>query len=333
VFYILHGEEEFARSEALGQLRARFAGSDPAMTDLNTTVLNGAKLTLGELHHACDTIPFMAERRITIVHDLLSRLIAKGKGGTGKSDKAFLQDLVAYLPDLPPTTALIFVEAKALPSSHPVVKLALSQKGDGKEFVQQFKPTKAWDLPQWIRARVKKRGGRIEPQAVKLLAALVGTDLRLLDGEIEKLLLYADGQPIDDEAVLALVSLARETSIFDLVDCVGRREADRALKLLHRMLDEGAAPLYLLTMLARQIRILIQVSELQAQGLAQDQIAGELKLHPYVVKKGLAQAQNFDLDQLEAAHRHLVDTDLSIKTGRLPDVLALDMLVVALTND
>jgi DNA polymerase-3 subunit delta len=85
-------------------------------------------------------------------------------------------------------------------------------------------------------------------------------------------------------------------------------------------------------MLARQIRILIQVSELQGQGLAQDQIAGELKLHPYVVKKGLAQAPNFTMSQLEEAYALLVDTDWAIKTGEMEDELALDLLVVSLTR-
>jgi DNA polymerase-3 subunit delta len=128
------------------------------------------------------------------------------------------------------------------------------------------------------------------------------------------------------------VSLAREANIFDLVDCVGRREADRALRLLHRMLDEEAAPLYLLTMLARQIRILIQVSELREQGHTPKEIASRLKMHPYVVDKGLAQSRNFSMAQLEAAYQRLVETDWAIKAGRSEDVLALDMLVVALTD-
>jgi len=165
-----------------------------------------------------------------------------------------------------------------------------------------------------------------------MLAALVGNDLRLLDQEIDKLLLYADGQQVTTEEVRALVSRARETSIFDLVDCVGRRQTGKALLLLHRLLDDGEAPLYLLAMLARQIRILIQVSELRAQGLNQQEVAKRLKLHPYVVEKGLAQARNFEMPQLEAAHSQLVETDWAIKTGKMEDVLALDTLVVALTG-
>jgi DNA polymerase-3 subunit delta len=165
-----------------------------------------------------------------------------------------------------------------------------------------------------------------------LLATQIGADLRLLDQEIDKLLLYTNGRAVQPSDVTAMVSRARETSIFDLVDCVGRRETDEALRLLHHLLDDGAAPLYLLAMISRQIRILIQVADLASEGLSQQQMARQLKLHPYVVEKGLAQSRQFSMAQLEQAHQKLVETDHSIKTGRVEDVLALDLLVVELTH-
>jgi DNA polymerase III delta subunit len=51
-----------------------------------------------------------------------------------------------------------------------------------------------------------------------------------------------------------------------------------------------------------------------------------------VVKKGLAQAPNFAMSQLEKAYTLLVDTDWQIKTGEMEDELALDLLVVSLTR-
>jgi DNA polymerase-3 subunit delta len=98
------------------------------------------------------------------------------------------------------------------------------------------------------------------------------------------------------------------------------------------MLEDLAAPLYLLSMIARQIRILLQISELQGQGLAEREIATRLKLHPYVTKKGLAQARHLSKDQLRDAHKRIVETDWSIKTGEVDDKLALDLLVVDLSR-
>lgn len=338
MFYIFHGEDEFGQAEELAGLRGKLAAGDPVMADLNTSILDGSHLTLDELRQVCDSIPFMAERRLGIVHGLLSRLAPgrKAKGQEPVQDeepawkRSFLRDLAEYLPALPPTTRLIFVEDKALSASHPILLLAKAEGKKQKAYTKLFERPKDSELSGWIERRARSKGGAISREAVVALAALVGSDLRLLDQEIEKLLLYADGRQVTTEDVQALVSRARETSMFDLVDCVGRRQADRALRLLHRLLDEGEAPLYVLAMLARQIRILIQVSELRAKGLSQQQMADRLKLHPYVVEKGLAQARNFDMAQLEAAHQRVVNTDWSIKTGRTDEILALDLLVTDL---
>jgi DNA polymerase-3 subunit delta len=341
VFYILHGDDEFSRAEAVAQLRANLAEKDPAMAELNTAFLDGRQVAMGELRHACDTIPFMADKRLVIVQGLLGRLAAsrRAKKGTTSAPEeepawkpAFVAELGEYLPRLPEKTRLIFVETRTLPSGNPILKLGRTEEVTGKAFVKAFELPKQRDLPAWIRRRTRDKGGQISHEAVNMLAALVGRDLRLLDLEIDKLLTYTDGQQVTAADVRALVSRAREISIFDLVDAIGLRQTDRALRLLHAMLADLAAPLYLLSMIARQIRILLQVSELLAQGLGESDIASQLKLHPYVTKKGVAQAHNFSRGQLKDAHNRLVETDWSIKTGKIHDELALDLLVVDLSQ-
>jgi DNA polymerase-3 subunit delta len=341
VFYVFHGENELDRAEELAKLRGQLAGGDAAMADLNTTVLDGKGLTLGELRHACDTIPFMADKRLVIVHGLLGRLApaqrAQGtgpsKGNEAKRKEAYLADLEAYLPLLPPKTRLVFVESKTLSATHPILKLVAAEGQEIGGFSKLFKLPRQEDLPRWILKRTQAKGAAISSEAAATLAELVGDDLRLLDLEIDKLAIYADGRQITSREVGLLVSRAREMSIFDLVDCVGRRQADRALRLLHQLQDDGAESFYLLAMLARQVRILIQVKELRSQGLNQHEATSRLKLHPFVVKKAWAQAQNFAMAQLEAAHQRLVDTDWAIKTGEIEEVLALDMLVVGLAEN
>ena len=356
MFYIFHGENEFDRDEALARLRrsltAGHPGSpgrdDPAMVELNTTVFDGSRLTLGELRHVCDAIPFMAGCRLVIVHGLLTRLASGRKAEEQDSaadqdptwKRTFRDELVKYLPNLPPTTRLIFVEPKTLSTSDPVLKLAQEQKkaeeGQGKEgkdqgFEMAFHLPKEKDLVVWIQNRVRDGNGRISGDAAAMLAMLIGRDLRSLDHEIDKLLTYTGGErPVSAEDVRTLVSRARETSVFDLVDCVGRRETARALQWLHYLLEQGEHPLQVLTMLARQVRILIQVSELRRQGLVSQEIAGQLAVAPWMADKFLDQAQKFDMAQLEAAHRRLVETDWAIKTGQMEETLALDLLVVGL---
>lgn len=334
MFYIFHGEDEFGQAEELLSLRHRLAAGDPAMADLNTNLLDGNRLTLDELVHVCNSIPFLSDRRLVIVYNLLSRLSQSAKEREGEEagqKRRLLEGLTAYLSTLPPTTRLVFVENKTLPSSHPILQLARSKEKERQALVRLFAKPKDSELPRWIEERVRSQKGSISREAASLLAVLIGDNLRQLEQEIEKLLLYADGRQICQEDVQTLVSRARETRVFDLVDCVGQRQTNKALLLLHRLLEEGEDPLSLLAMLARQIRILIQAKELQAKGLTPPEITERLGLHPYVVEKGLHQARNFTMAQLEAAHQYLVDTDWALKTGATEERLALELLVINLT--
>jgi DNA polymerase-3 subunit delta len=156
--------------------------------------------------------------------------------------------------------------------------------------------------------------------------------LRRLDNEIEKLLTYRANQPIRGEDVRALVASVTESSVFDLVDAVGRRETNRALQLLHDQLWRNAAPIYLLSMITRQFRLLLQMRDLSERGKTVDQAVAQLKLHPFVARKTADQARNFSLAQLEAIYRKLLDADIAIKTGRSEPMLALDLLIVELTR-
>jgi DNA polymerase-3 subunit delta len=319
MFYLFHGEDEFSRSETLADFKKRMG--DPGLVELNTTVLDGRKVTLGELQHACDSVPFMADRRLVIVEGLLTRLEPKGQ-------KEYLEELTQYLKHLPETTRLALVENKSIGKNNPVHRLALA---DERGHVKEFKPPQKRGLNRWIEERVKKKGGQISAAVTETLAAFVGNDLRLLDQEIEKLVAYVNGaRPISENDVRLLVSYVQEANVFEMVDALGQRDAQRAAKLLHQLLDEGEHPLRLLGMIVRQFRIMIQVKELSERGMSQQKMAARLKLHPFVVKKAVRQAMNFSMEQLEAIYRRLLETDVAIKTGQMDEVLALDMLVVGL---
>jgi len=330
MFYLFHGEDEFSRSETLAEFKEKMG--DPGLAELNTTVFDGSKVTLGELQHACSSVPFMADRRLVIVEGLLTRLESKGEERALSAwQKEYLEGLTQYLKRLPETTRLVFVEDRSISQSNPVHRLALAKEGG---HVKEFKPPQGKELNRWIEERVKKKGGQIKPAAVEELAAFVGSDLRLLDQEVEKLVVYVNwAHPIGEDDVRLLVSRVQEANIFEMVDALGQRDGQQAARLLHQLLDGGEHPLALLGMIVRQFRIMIQVKELNEQGLTQQDIAARLRLHPFVVKKAMRQAMNFPMEQLEAIYRQLLETDVAIKMGQMDEVLALDMLVVGLSRE
>lgn len=319
-FYVFHGSDEFSRAETLAEFKRKLG--PPDTVDLNTTELDGTRVTWAELRQACDAIPFLAEKRLVIVRGLLAHIAAR------TSTSSFLDRLVAYLPQLPPTTRLVFIEPAALPAKHPIIRMA---QRTGLGYVKRFEPPKDRALPAWVRKRVRRHGGEITGEAAEQLAQVVGRDLRRLDQEIVKLVTYTAAQrPITGQDVVALVPYVQEAIVFDMVDALGRRDGRTAARTLHRLLEGGEHPHGLLGMIIRQFRLLIQVHELKAQGATPADIARTLKLHPFPAKKLYGQADHFTAGQLEKIYRHLLATDVAIKTGQVEIEVALDLLVAGL---
>lgn len=327
MLYILHGEDEFSRAEAIADMRSKM---DPVVGELNTAILDGRNLTLGELQAACDAMPFMAERRLVIVHDLLSSA-GGGKGSRrGQREKPSeaepkrMEGLEEYLPQLPESARLVLSESRALPDSHKLLRRAKELGA----YVRRFDLPQGAELEQWIAQRAQSKGVGIDRNAVALLTGFIGPNLRLLDQELEKLATYLGGSgTIGREEVKRLVSSLQEANIFHMVDALGSRDGRRALTLLRRLLDENAAPLYLLTMIVRQFRLLLQAQELAAKGATPAEMAREMQSPAFVVRKCAQQARNFTPGELRAILAQLLDIDVGIKTGRVAGPLALDLFV------
>ncbi len=338
MFYILHGENELERTELVTDLKHKIG--DETVRDLNVTTLDGRKTTLSEIQHAADAIPFLADKRLVVIEGLLTRLASRGKGKAsdeGEDESApsgtakeFLNGLLAYLPKLPDSTRLVFLETQSIKPTHPVLKLA--EKQSGKTVIEFPQPQMA-ELAQWIVKRAKKHGGEIDRVAANKLAAMIGGDLRRIDQELIKLITYVNAQrAVTEKDVTLLVADLGLSNIFDMVDALGKRDGKKASRELHHLLDQGENALGMLAMIVRQFRLLIQVKELSDRSLSPDAIAKELKLHPFVAKKIGEQARNFTLPQLETIYRKLLDIDVEIKTGQTSDVLALDLLVAGLAS-
>lgn len=316
MFYIFHGDDTHTQQETLTTLISKMG--DPSMLDLNTTRLE-SNVSFAELQQAAGAIPFLASVRLVIVKALLST----------KPAPAFIEQLVHYLPQMPETTRLFFLETKALPAKHPLIKLAEKEETG---YVKKFSRPEGSALERWIRDQVAVRHGRIQPRAVHLLAGNLGGNLEMLANEVEKLVLYkGEGEEITTEDVTLLSPYAAEANIFDLVDALGNRNSKKAALLLQQKFSEGTDPFYLFSMIIRQFRLLIQVKELAETGKRPLAISQELKLHNFVVGKLYQQGQGFSLAQLEQIYRHLLDIDVGVKTGRHDMVTALNLLVAALT--
>ncbi len=318
----IYGDDTFQVQEKVQAMKKAFKEKfDP--TGLNTAEFpaqNKTKLEPGEVLQAIKSLPFMGDRRMVIIRDLVTN-----------TKKADMDIWVDGLKSSPQSSIVIFWETTSPKTlEKKAIFKALKDEADVHHY--PFPELDGTKLGKWIATRVKERGGTIGRQAMQGLIERVGPDLWQMDHEISKLVSFASGKQIDLEMVDRLVHASFEGKIFDLIDAISRRQPKQALKLLEEERWSGANDHYLLTMLGRQVRILLGARALldENPAVTKQELASALSVHPFVAQKALQQARGFNMDTLRSAHDLLFEFDQKLKTGQIDAKLAVDLTTTKL---
>jgi len=135
---------------------------------------------------------------------------------------------------------------------------------------------------------------------------------------------------IEERDVFEMVRGKLDTNIFSLTDAIGAGNKGQALKLLEEQIESGAAETYLLSMILRQFKIILRIRAALDLGGNGKSIASSLKLHPFIVQKGISQARFFSLDSLKKIISRLVRMDYELKTGQGDLKTGLALLIAGL---
>ncbi len=309
--YLLYGEETYLRRQYRDKLKAALVPQEDAM---NCSVYSGKDINANEVVDLAGTMPFFAERRVVIVEN----------SGWFKSGNDQIAALVKSLPD---TTCMIFVEAEV--DKRGKLYKAVTANGCAALCEMQDEAT----LRKWVMGLLKKENKTITPDALNLLLDKTGTNMENIRREVEKLVCYRyyeDGITAADVEELCIVQI--QNQIFDMVEAVAQKKQKQALGLYYNLLALKEAPMKILALTARQFHMLLQVKEMKSKGYQESDIARQTGLNPYFLKKKyIPQAAQFKLPQLEAALRTCVEAEENIKTGRMSDMLSVELIIVSLS--
>lgn len=328
MLHVLIGDDDFSIRQALEEIKKGVG--DPTALMTNTTILDGRQVTLDQLRGTCETVPFLAEKRLVVVEGLLGRFEPGGRSGRKKSARKTeppdeCRSIAGCVSRIPAFAELVLIDGRI--SNQNPLRRELSAVAP----VRSFPLLKESGLRQWVGRRVAEAGGRISPRAVELLVRFVGSDLWVMANEVEKLALFVGGRPIEEGDVRAVVSYAQEANVFAMVDAILESRAGFAQELLQQLLKQGAAPAQLLVMLSRQVRIIFQIREMRSRRKSRTEIQHKLGLtSDFVLRKAWEQADKYSPARLREVYRQLLETDLSIKTGKYDGELALSILIAEL---
>jgi len=327
VLRVLIGLDDFSLRQALEDIKKGIGDSASLMP--NTTALDGRTVSPEQLRNACETVPFLADKRLVVVEGLPERFEppknTRRKGPRRVDRTEEIKKFVDIARSVPPFTEMVVIGGDIRPSNPLLRALAALARIDFFHLLKQPQ------LDRWVERRVKDAGGSISAPALAALVRFVGSDLWTMANEVDKLVLYTAGRRIEEADVKAVVSYAREESVFTLVDAVLEFRGGLAQETLQQLLRAGAEPVYLLTMIARQARIILLVREMRARGLSRSDIQAKLGLNSdFLIRKAWEQSERYSSARLNELYHRLLETDVSIKTGRLEGEVALDILVAEL---
>lgn len=305
--YLLCGEEAYLKVQYKNKLLKALNPDDDTM---NFNHYEGRNIDVKELIDLCETMPFFADRRVVLLED------------TGFF-KNKCDELADYMKELPDYLCLVFVEDEVDKRS----KMYKAVKSCGRigEFARQDEKT----LMQLAAGILKREGKNITQRDMELLLTMTGIDMGNLRMELEKLITYTGDRNVVTRADIQEVCTTQtQNKIFDMVRAVTEKNQKRALDLYYDLLTLKEPPMRILFLLAKQFRQLLLVKEYTEEGVAQPEMASRLGVPSFVVRNIASCARSYRISELRQAVTDFVDAEEAVKTGRLQDVLSVELLIV-----
>lgn len=337
----LYGEDNFRSRLKLNELRDKYLREiDKLASGLKT--IAGAKASFSDITSAISPASLLSKKRLIIIEDIFA-----------SKDQTIFEKLIDYLEKQAKNdNIIIFWESNLkIKKVRNVLAPFLIDSGSqdkplNKKMVELFKflakqkyaynfnALSHAELAAWVKKEVANRGGKISIQAAELLVGLVGNDGWQISHEIDKLLSFKQAGKLTESLleidVTDVKNLTRgnfSDNIFALTDALSAKNKPLAIKLLDEQIEAGLDGPYLLNMFVRQFRILLQLRQAMDSGLSPRQIATQMKLHPFVLQKGMEQARNFNLQTLKNIFSRLAEIDYLAKSGQRDYITGLNMLV------
>lgn len=303
--YLFYGEEDYLKRLYRDSLKdSVMDGGD----DMNCTVFEGKDIDLVQVRDLAETLPFFSDYRLLILED----------SGLFKS----ANDLADYLPNMPETTIILFVE-KEIDKRNRLYKY-VTKTGHAVE----MKPMTDHEMKLWITGLLQQEHKQMRENTAEYFLSLIDNHMLHVKNEIDKLIAYSgDRTEITKEDVDAIACVQVNGQIFQMMDAVASGNKKVTMKLYRDLLELRESPMAILYLLSRHFNVLLQIKAL-GQGAARNEIAKKVGIPPFSVGRYQAQSKHFSKEQLQEMLEQCVETEYLFKRGRLGDQIGVELLLV-----
>ncbi len=185
--------------------------------------------------------------------------------------------------------------------------------------LEQYDEMNKRSFAGWLKEELDTNGLNLDPTTQRLLAERTNYDPERCANEIQKL-------KLDPENDTTYISDTLEKDIWSLIDAINLKDRGRSMEILENLYRQNNDPNYILSMLARNLRILTLVKHLNDQKKSFREICSILRIPPFTLPSILDSSKNYDQKQIIQIYRKLSNLDLQIKTGKIDGHLGLTLI-------
>ncbi|KXL53030.1 DNA polymerase III subunit delta [Anaerotignum neopropionicum] len=287
----------------------------PGSEIMNHDIFEEKRASEGAIMDAAETLPFLNEKRLITVRN--SGFFQKG------NTKEEGERLLDYFSQLPESVCILFIEEKAEKNSR--LYKAMVKYGEAVE----FKTPGEKELAIWIKKECEKNGTSIEGSVVQFFLQTVESNMESIEREMQKLLAYKGNQGnIEIGDIKEICTPSLEAKVFDLVRAVVEEKPEKAISIYHNLLLLKESPYMVLSLITRQFRLILLSSLLSGEGMPNSEISQRLEIRDFAVREYINQARRFSKEAWKMALKDCLKTDLDIKTGRVAEEAAVELLIM-----
>ena len=235
--YMLVGDDDAEKSAVAGEFADMV---DEGLRAFNVDRLYGGDTRVDDVIQAAATLPMMAPKRLVIVLEGEKILIPKRESKAAEEE---LERLEEFIKDPPPHAAVVFV-CGHLDNRRRMVALLrkLASVVDCGTIGDDA------DAERWVKTRAAKMNAPLDAGAVRVLVQRAGTDIARLRAGLERVALYALGQPAitADDVKAAVLAAPDGPADWGIANAIQRNDVREALRELHAALEAGDVPVKVL---------------------------------------------------------------------------------------
>ncbi len=323
MIFFFYGEDNYSSNEKLKQIKEKFI-RDVDVSGYNIVILD-EKLNIEKLSKELSQGGFLVSKKLVIIKNLLQGQISK--------------DLASFVIDYlqksenknDDSNIIVFYENQDLNSKKSPLtgeKLRIFNKLHSLKYSQEFKKMNNKELVKWIQGKFKEDGKSIDMKLSDILIAKSGSDLWTLENEINKISNYNQEEKINEKSIHELASSFINDDIFLFCEKISEKKKSEALRLLNDQIRLGVNPIYILSMITRQFKILLQIKSAIENKISINNLPKYLSIHQYVIKKSMPIATQYSIQELKTIYKKLLKLDEGLKSSKLDQAVLISLFAL-----